>query len=379
MKAFKENIGVDLDSSLSDPFKILDDPFKKTADEFGAGEIEQHSENLTEEYIMELVRERINDIEVDIKNPAAAVEEIIGYLEEEYIEISKDVIICVEFAVSAKMNFLQNLERVEGKGTIDMALADAEWIGTMVEYIRENKNNPKKIEELWQQYDMSFLDFKEQLDKDILDKYNKRRSPEDVKRGILTEIAAMDLIEEIANNFEGCEKVEIKYSTPKDDVYKKIDFFLVVTFKNGRIVEIPVQVTSCNLSAPAKNPLDEKEKTGVEIKKEREELDGKIEFVLNNAIHTSKTIEDIEINSNYKYQKRVEDKMKKFFDENGNGIFMFVPCGKVPENKINSIKGEPAKKECIYKSGKPSRMIRDHFNKSPTIKSIETDLARIAQ
>lgn len=359
---------------------ISNDPLKETISGFGAKKsqtVEQRSENFTEGDIMRLIRNETNDIKVDLKNPIAAVDEIVEYLEKEQsIEVSEDIRKYIEIiGIGTKANYLRNKKRTENKGTIEMALADAKWMETVIEYIRENKNNPKKIEELWQQYDLSFLNFEEQSDEDFSGKYNS----ETTKRGILTEIAAMDLLEEMVNDFEGCEKVEIRYSTPEEDVHKKVDFFLAVTFENGEIVEIPVQVTSCNLSTPANNFSDEKKKTGIEIKEEREELNRKIEFVLNNAIHTVETVEDIEINSNYKYQKWLEDKMKKFFDENKNGIFMFIPYGEVLENKIALVEGENKRKECVYETGRPSRMVRDRFNKSPAVENIKTDLAQIAQ
>jgi len=360
-------------NSADDPFDIKD-PFEETLGKF---KTEQDNENFTEEYIMELARDKINNIKIDLKNPAAAVDEIVEYLEKEKdIEVSEDMRKYIEMiGIGAKANSLRNKERVENKSTIEMALADAKWMETIIEYIRENKNNPKKIEELWQQYDLSFLNFEEQLNEDFPDKYG----PEVTKRGILTEIAAMDLLEEMVNNFEGCKKVEIKYSTPEEDVHKKIDFFLVVTFENEEVIEIPVQVTSCNLSMPTNNTLDKKKKTGLDIKREREILDEKIKFVLDNIIHTSETVGDIEINSDIKYQKRIIAKIKEFFDENEGGVLVFVPYGKVIEDKIDLIKGEKTRKECVYENGKPSRMVRDHFNKSPAIKSIKTGLAQIAQ
>ncbi|MEA1937131.1 MAG: hypothetical protein U9N04_03395 [Patescibacteria group bacterium] len=398
MKAFEENIGMASNPLSSphenDPFNIPKDPLKETIDKFVTRKKEttgQHNENFTEKDAMELVRNEVNDIEVDLENPAAAVEEIIQcLLEQENIEISEDIKKYIEFAVSEKTNFLRNLKRLEidrdnpnreeKKLLREMALEDAEWIGDVVEYIRENRDNPKEIENFWEEYDKTFLSFKEHKNnKNFTEKYNIEQGPEVVKRGILAEIAAMDLLEKMANGFEECEKDEIEYSTPEEDVHKKIDFFLVMTFKNRRIKKIPVQVTSCDLSTPINNPLNEKKKTGLDKKREREGLDRKIEFVLRNTIHTGVTAEDIEINPNYNYQKRIEDKMKKFFDENESGVFVFVPYGEVIEDKIDSIKGEHARKKCVHENGKPSGMLKNHFSKSSTIKSIETNLAQIVQ
>lgn len=338
----------------------------------------REEENLEEIPVIEQIKQEILNIKVDLENPKIAIEKITKNIEEQNSEISESDLVFIRMAVATKANFLRNLERTKGNGTIEMALADAECMGNFIKYIRENKEDKEKIKELWQRFDEFYLSFNEQVDKEeLIGKYDIRKKPEDIKRGILAEIAAMDLLEEMANNFEGCEKVEIEYSTPEDDVHKKIDFFLVVTFENGEVIEIPVQVTSCNLSAPANNSLDKNNKTGLNIKKERKELDKKIDFVLSNAIHTSKTVESIEINSDYKYQKVIEDKMEKFFDENEDGVFVFVPYGKVKNNKID-LRGEDARKECVYENGKPSRMVKDHFGKSPTIKSIETNLAQVA-
>ena len=212
------------------------------------------------------------------------------------------------------------------------------------------------------------MSFSEQInEEELTDKYDIRKKPEAIKRGILAEIATMDLLEEMAKKFEGCKKVEIEYSTPEEDVYQKIDFFLIITLENGEIIKVPIQVTSCDFSAPTNGHLDKKEKTN---------LDKKIEFVLGNTIHTSETVKDIEINPNYKYQKGIEEKIKKFFDENEKGIFVFIPFGKIKDKEFDSIRGEDTRKDCVYENGKPSRMLRDHFNKNLTIKKIERDLAQ---
>ena len=361
----------------NDPLGVSEDPLEKAIAGFG---IEQRRESFTEKGIMALVREKINNIKIDLENPAATIEEVVKYLEEEDIEVSKDMRKYIEMiGVGTIANFFRDKERAENKDSVKMALADAKWMGAIIEYIRENRDNPKKIEELWQQYDTSFLNLKKQSNEDFPDKYNRRRGPKVTKRGILTEIAAMDLLEEMANSFEGCEKVEIEYSTPKEDVHQKIDFFLIVTLENGKLVKIPVQVTSCDLSKPIDNPLDEREKTWLDIKKEREGLDRKIEFVLGNTIHTSETVKDIEINPDYKYQEGIEDKMKKFFDENGDGIFVFVPYGKIKDKKFDSIRGEDTRKKCVRENGEPSRALKDHFNRNSTIESIEASLTQIAQ
>ena len=383
MKAFEENIET-VPSPLSSPHR---DPFDKIVGEFGA---EQRSENLTEEYIMELVRDKINNIEIDMEDPATAVDDVIKYLEEKDVEISEDIERYTRFAISEKTNFLRDLKRLginkdnlkeeERKPLREMALKDAEWIGDVVEYIRENRDNPKEIEKFWKEYDKNFLSFKEhKKNKNFTTKYNIEEGPEVTKRGILAEIAAMDLAEEIMNSFKMCEKVEIKYSTPEQDVYDKVDFFLVVTLKNGKVIEIPVQVTSCDLSKPINNPLDQKNKTGLEIKREREELNRKTKFVLSNAIHTIITAEEMEIDSSYPYQKILENKIAKFFKINKDGVLIVVPFGKVKDKEFDPAGGEETRKECVRKNGEPSRIVKNHFEKNPTIKNIERDLAQIAQ
>ncbi len=337
----------------------------------------EKEEDLEKISVIEQIKQEVLNIKVDLENPKIAIEKITKNIEEQNSEISEGDLVFIRMAVATKANFLRNLERVKGNNTIEMALADAECMGNFIKYIRKNKKDEGKIKELWQRFDEFYLSFNEQVDEEELTgKYDIRKKPENIKRGILAEIAAMNLLEETINNFEGCEKVEIEYSTPEDDVYKKIDFFLVLTLKNGEVVEIPVQVTSCDLSAPIDDPLDEREKTGLDIKRERKRLDKKIGFVLGNTIHTSETARGIEINPNYKYQKWVEDKMKKFFDENKSGVFVFVPYGEVKNNKVDP-RGEETRKKCVYENGKPSRMVRDHFGKSPTIKNIEADLAQI--
>ena len=328
--------------------------------------------------VIEQIKQEILNIKVDLENPKAAIEKITENIIEQNSEISESDLVFIRMAVATKANFLRNLERTEGKGTIEMALADAECMGNFIKYIRENREDKEKIKELWQRFDEFYLSFNEQVDEeDLTNEYDIRKKPEDIKRGILAEIAAMNLLEEAVSNFKECEKVEIKHSTPEDDVYKKIDFFLIVTFENGEVIEIPVQVTSCDLSTPTNNTLNRKKKTGLEIKKEREKLDEKIEFVLSNTIHTSETANGIETkNLNYRYQKKIIDKMKQFFNENEDGFFVFVPCGKVIEDKIVSVGGEKTRKECIYENGDPSRMVKDHFNKSPAIENIEASLAQ---
>ena len=365
------------------PFNnVSNDPLKEAITEFGTGEnkvVEQRSENLTEEDIMRLIRDKINYIKVDLENPAIAVDEIIEYLEEEGVEISKDLEKYTEFAISEKTNFLQYLERLginrdnptkeEIKKLKEMAIRDAEWIGNVVEYIRENKDNPKEIKNFWKEYDKTFLSFKEhENNKDFTKGYNIKEGPEVVKRGILTEVAAMDLLEEIANDFEKCKKVKIEYSTSEQDVYDKIDFFLVVTFKNGKVKKIPVQVKSCDISNFANRGSNKKE------------LERKIQFVLDNVINTNKTGKNVLINQEYKYQTRAKKRMDEFFNVSKNinkdGFFIILPYGEINPKFLNpQDKSGKATESCIDKKGVPSEALRDHFLfESQTIKNIEADI-----
>ncbi len=393
MKSHLENIGETVSGSSSlhenGPFgTALEDPFDKTLKKFGEEKKDlnlprQDKKNFEKECALELVRKKINEIEVDPENPVVAVSDIIEYLKERDIEISEDIKKYTEFAISEKNNFLQDLKRLkidrdnpnkEEKELLkEMALKDTEWMGDAIEYIRKNKDNPEEIEKFWKEYDKTFLSFKEhENNKDFTKRYSIEQGPEVVKRGILAEIAAMDLLKELVNGFKGCKKVEIEYSTPEEDVYDKIDFFLIVTLENGRIKRIPVQVKSCNISGFTNNYSNIKE------------LERKTRFVLDNVINTDET-KNIRIDKKYKYQVRAGKRMNEFFgiEKNKNGIkinkggfFVILPNGKMNPKFLNP-QDESGKttENCIDKKGIPSEALRSHFLfESQTMKNVEAIL-----
>ena len=372
----------------NDPFGIVsEDPLKRAVGGFG---VEQHSENLTEEYIMELVKEKINDMEIDLENPAIAIEEIVEYLEGEGVEVSKDLRNYIKIiAVSTKVNFLENLERAKDKGTIEMALADSKWMKEIAEYITENRNDPEKIKIFWQQYDSFFLKFEEQNEKDLFsDKRERdtRRGPEITKRGILAEIAAMDLLKEMAENIKGCRNAKIEVSTEEDDVGEQIDFFLTITMRDKKInatLKIPVQVKSCNLSSFAgkKAPAE------------------KVEFVFKNMINTEGTREETKYNLKYSYQEIIKEKIENFFNENKNtkgkghsdGIFIILPYGKLnPEmfdykfdfgrnkKRRNKKSEKPELVDCIEENGVPNKALKEYFlSEAKVTRNMETRIKEI--
>lgn len=327
-----------------------------------------------EEVALKLVKERINEIKVDLENPAEAVTEIIKDLEEENIEISEYLEKYIKFAVSEKTNFLRDLRRLkinkdnpsgkEIKKLKEMALGDAEWMGNAVEYLRENKDNPEEIEKFWQEFDETFLSFKEhQNNKDFANKYSIKQGPEVIKRGILAEVVAMNLLEELVSDFKGCKKVEIKHSTPEQDVYKKIDFFVKITFERELIIEVPVQVKSCNISTFANRGSNKKE------------LKGKLEFVLDNIINTNETERNVMIGKS-EYQIRARNRMKEFFRENKGGIFIILPYGNLNPELLNfQNKNKKTAEGCLNKNGTPSEALRNRFlYEAQTIKNVEMNI-----
>lgn len=339
-------------------------------------ELPRQNENLEAKSVMELVKEKINSIKIDLENSSAAVDEIIGNLEEQSVKVSeyeKKYIRMV--AVGGKMNFLRNLERYEmGEEKIksekkkkmlkEMALADAEWIGDFVKYIRENRGDQKKIKELWQRFDEFYLSFNEQSNGEFANKYAIGQGPETIKRGILAEVAAMDLMEGLANSFDKCEKVEVNHSTPKQDVEEKIDFFLKIIYKNGKVAKVPVQVKSCNISNFASRGLS------------RKKLGEKVRFVLDNIINTCETKNNVIVNQEYTYQTRAKTKMKRFFDKNKEGIFVILPYGNLDPKLLNpQDKNGKTTESCISENGTPSESLRNHFLfEAQTIKNVEMNI-----
>lgn len=119
------------------------------------------------------------------------------------------------------------------------------WIGN---FVYKNQNNPKVIEEFWKEYEATYnelpvLQKERKYEDDRNKKNNKYYSKEDNfridKSGILGEVAAMNLFNEISK--EGKTEIEIEQASTEEDM-EGIDF--IVRFKNkyGESKIIIVQV-----------------------------------------------------------------------------------------------------------------------------------------
>jgi hypothetical protein len=111
-------------------------------------------------------------------------------------------------------------------------------------FVYENQNNPEIIEEFWKEYKATYnelpaLQKKTKYEDDKRNKYSKEDNFRIDKSGILGEIAAMNLFDEISK--EGKTEIEIKQASIEEDM-NGID--LIVRFKNkyGELKIIPVQV-----------------------------------------------------------------------------------------------------------------------------------------
>jgi hypothetical protein len=106
------------------------------------------------------------------------------------------------------------------------------WIGN---FVYENQNDPEIIEEFWKEYEATYNKLpvlqKERKYEDDRNKKNEDYSKEDNfkidKSGILGEVAAMNLFNEISK--EGKTKIKIEQASAEEDM-KGIDF--IVHFKN---------------------------------------------------------------------------------------------------------------------------------------------------
>ncbi len=106
------------------------------------------------------------------------------------------------------------------------------WIG---DFVYKNQNNPKIIEDFWKEYESTYNELpalqKERKYEDDRNGKNKDYSKEDNfridKSGILGEVAAMNLFNEISE--EGKTKIEIEQASTKEDM-NGIDF--IVRFEN---------------------------------------------------------------------------------------------------------------------------------------------------
>jgi hypothetical protein len=114
-------------------------------------------------------------------------------------------------------------------------------------FIYKNQENPEVIEEFWKEYEPFYNKLpilqKERKYKDDRNKNNKYYSKKDNfkidKSGILGEVAAMNLFDEIKEE----EEMEIKFeqaSTEED--MKGIDLIIILKDKFGNLKTVPVQI-----------------------------------------------------------------------------------------------------------------------------------------
>lgn len=345
MRTFEENIGGAIqDSSLSfdnSPVNMPKDPFKKTMDEFEKDLIdtdlsEQNIENSELTSARDLINQEAANAEINLKTNDSdlIVKKIIEKLKEKNL-YTPNCETEVRIAIGYRRQFLQNirereLDNKEREKTREdssefrkMAIRSAEWRGMVIDAIIENRGNPDEIKRFWKNFDNLFLKFKE-ADDEGLEKYSSIQSPDSFRRGVLAEIAAMDLSKELAEETikksEKKAKVNIKFSTPEEDVIEKIDFLIVISFGNYK-KEIPCQVKSCYLPDL------------ISERKEPEKIAARRKYVEENVIVDYNYFKGMPRNEYSKkekpnYQKKVEDKMEEFFKKN-KGIFMVLPFGKI--------------------------------------------------
>ena len=115
------------------------------------------------------------------------------------------------------------------------------WIGN---FVYKNQNNLKIIEEFWKEYEAIYnklpvLQKERKYGDDRNNKYNKEDNFKIDKSGILGEVAAMNLFDEISK--EGKTKIEIEQASTKEDM-NGIDFIVRFENKYGESKTIIVQV-----------------------------------------------------------------------------------------------------------------------------------------
>ena len=118
------------------------------------------------------------------------------------------------------------------------------WI---VKFVHKNQNNPEIIKEFWKEYESTYNELpefqKERKYQNDRNRKNKYYSKEDTlkidKSGILGEVAAMNLFDEISE--KGKTKIEIEQASAEQDM-NGIDFIVRFENKYGKSKIIIVQV-----------------------------------------------------------------------------------------------------------------------------------------
>jgi hypothetical protein len=126
------------------------------------------------------------------------------------------------------------------KGILEMDLRNSEWMDKISKFIFKNRENPQVIESFWKRFDEIFRSTT----------FVDAKQGQVLKQGILTQMAAMDLVkglEEEAKAATGKNiSISIEYSKPEEDVFDKVDFWVVVSC-GGREKKVPCQVKSLDM------------------------------------------------------------------------------------------------------------------------------------
>ena len=266
--------------------------------------------------------------EIDSENFDSIKEEVsqkIGIEDEEDLAL-------LESMMGLRLNISRNIERVKMINGNDKnkdifrnyAIEDAEWMDLIAEHITsinndsglKRKEKVEKVHLFWMDLKRAYKDF-EIYYKDFTCRLKEDGYGfDDVKNGVLGQVAAenlMDGVNEIAEELD-IEEISIESSTSKEDVDEKNDFYVKVKYSDGLTKTMPCQVKA-HKSTPSAGRfiLDNLITKVTEISHDELKLSRDIKIP---SDIEEKAIKDLEI-----FKDRALGKCKE-------GLFIMIPYGK---------------------------------------------------
>jgi hypothetical protein len=244
------------------------------------------------------IKQEIIKSDIGLENCRLVADEILEKLKETELyslEAEKSLLSFIEIKISAlSAKFREDMKKYpeHSNEIYEMDKRSSSWMDDIAQYIIDNRDNPSKIDDFWKTYDEIYSSCSEV----------SKHQAESRKYGILAQVAAMDLVKDMAKEIKdqsGLDvKISIDLSTPEEDVKDKVDFWAIVQY-HEKTKQIPCQVKSLDLRG------------GDERGKER--------FVSQNIVSFAKRrVRD----ANFSH---LEEKMEEFFKKHAEGLFIILP------------------------------------------------------
>lgn len=206
----------------------------------------------------EILSEEIDKYDTDVDNLKDYLKVIKKKKENFLIKIGdEDRKLSAEAFFGIEEIVVRNLiGKIEGRSE-EFKIEDAKWQQEIIFYINKNKDNPKKLEMFWDEYDALFA------------YENDNQSGNKYKAGIMAPIALQNILQEKYG-------LEVVYSKPEDDVrcsvdmiaidrQNKLKFLIQVKTDIKKIEEMLDKILNPEKNKKEENSKQEKEKDIIKI------------------------------------------------------------------------------------------------------------------